>query len=259
MEKYLHKAVCLIFLLLSLVKFTYAQKSDTSLIRLNVAVTGSYQEGNFQRLQLINRADFSVNNKNRKWEFLTRHLYLYQTVFGNKTQDDYLTRNFLTYRITSRWDVFGAFFTEKFLIKRIDLHTQYGVGTRLAVVKTPRAFIQLGLMGSYSDKRYAAPNFTDFDNEGSNTITAFFVTPVLNMRFVVIPKALIISFLGWYQQDIVITQNWRYVLDGALIAPVWKGVSLRVSVNNFYENINLVQVKPNDVFITYGLNIQLHK
>ena len=148
---------------------------------------------------------------------------------------------------------------ETYWIKRIERHFQYGLGTRYSLLKSSRIFLQLGLMGSFSNKQYAAANFEDFDNKGSSTIDAFFITPVLDVRVVLIPRRLILKTLVWYQQDVELRQNWRYVIDGALLLPIWKGLNMRFSVNNFYEHINLEGVKANDLFLTYGVNYKFRK
>ena len=249
------------FFLLLLLGFAFSinAQQDTSRTNVSLGLTGSYQSGNFQRVQFINSLDISLNSQNQQWNFLTRHLYLYQTVFGNPTQNDYLGRNFLTYRLNDKADVFGAVFIERYFIKKIDWHTQFGVGTRYKLVHTPRVFLQIGLMGSYSDKQYNGVDFENFDNENSNTITAFFITPVLNTQLVIIPKRLIIKGLGWFQQSVVESQNWRYVIEGQVLMPLRKDLNIKVSVNNFYENINLTGVKANDLFITYGISYQFKK
>lgn len=231
-----------------------AQAPDTARIKIEIGLTGNIQTGNFERLQFINQLNASFDTKTRNWNIHTRHLYLYQSVFGNQSQDDYLTRNFLTYRINQQWDVFGAFFLEKYLIKRIDLHTQFGIGTRWAVIKKPRSLIQIGLMASYSNKVYVAANFEDFDNKGADTIEAFMISPILNSRLVLVPERLFFNLLFWYQQDVAEIQNWRFNLETALLMPVYKGLNLKVSFNNFYENINLVGVQANDTFLTYGVS-----
>ncbi|WP_422859665.1 DUF481 domain-containing protein [Flagellimonas sp. S174] len=235
------------------------QVSDSTKLKIDLAATGNVQTGNFERLQFINQLNFSLDSKDSKWNLHSRHLYLYQKVFGNKSQDDYLTRNFLTYRINEKLDVFGGFFYEKFFIKRIDRNIQYGVGTRYAIIKKQRAFVQLGLMGSYANKKYVGANFQDFDNGGSDTIDGFFISPVLNSKFVIVPKRLIFNFLFWFQQDVGESENYRFNIETSLLAPVYKGLSLKVSFNDFYENINLVGAKANDTFLTYGLSYKFER
>ena len=248
------RAISILMLSCGLMPGLSAQQADTSRVKVELGATGNVQTGNFERLQFINQLSASFDSKNRKWNLYTRHLYLYQKVFGNETQNDYLGRNFLTYRVDEKLDVFTAFFLEKYLIKRIDLHSQVGVGARYALVKKPRAFIQLGLMGSYSNKEYIGANFSEFDNGGDATIEGFFLSPVLNTKFVVVPKRIFFNLLCWYQQDVTESQNWRFNLESSLLVPVWKGLSLKTSFNNFYENINLVGAKANDTFLTYGLS-----
>ena len=248
----------LLFLLALLpMKECRAQPVDTARFTLDLGLTGNVQTGNFERLQFINQLRLSLHSRDRRWNFLSRHLYLYQRVFGNETQNDYLTHTFATRYLSPRLDVFGAIFLEKHLIKRIDLHTQFGAGVRYALVKSPRAFMQLGLMGSYSNKRYLGANFADFDNGGDPTIEAFFLSPVLNTRFVLAPRRVYFNLLCLYQQDVTVSQNWRFNLESALSMPVHGGLSLKISFNNFYENINLVGVRANDTFLTYGLNLRI--
>ena len=264
MEKYLCKTIqskCAIklfylTLLLTFITNLGAQAPDTSRINIELGLTGNIQTGNFERLQFINQLKASFKSKDRKWEFMTRHLYLFQKVFGNKSQDDYLTRNFMSYRLYESLDAFGAIFVEKYLIKRIDLHYQFGTGFRFSIIKSPRSFIQLGLMGSYSNKNYLTADFADFDNNGNSRIETFFISPVFNSRFIVVPKRVTLTFLAWYQQGIGISQNWRFNIETALLVPIHSGLSMKVSFNNFYENINLIGAKANDTFLTYGLSYQ---
>jgi len=52
--------------------------------------------------------DFAINNKSRIWKVSSHHLYLYQTVSDREIQNDYLIRNFLTYRINDKWDILSS-------------------------------------------------------------------------------------------------------------------------------------------------------
>jgi hypothetical protein len=252
------KEYSVLFSMLILCFSLFSQRKDTSRVQIDLGLTGNVQTGNFERLQFINQLNVSLDAKDRKWNFTSRNLYLYQKVFGNKSQDDYLGRNFLTYRFDEKFDVFAAFFVEQYFIKRIDLHTQYGIGTRYAIIKNPRAFVQLGLMGSLSNKKYVGTNFADFDNNGEATIEGFFISPVLNFNFVLIPKRLYFNLLFWFQQDVSEGQNWRFNLETALLVPIYKGLSMKVSFNDFYENINLVGARANDTFLTYGLSYKFN-
>ena len=85
-------------------------------------------------------------------------------------------------------------------------------------------------MASYASKKYVGSNFQDFDNGDSDTIDSFFISPVLNSKFVIIPNRLIFNFLFWFQQDV------------------------SESENVFYVNIYLCGAKSNDTFLTYGLS-----
>lgn len=237
----------------------FCQTKDTTRISVDIGLTGNIQTGNFERLQFINQVNVVLNSKNQKWNFTSRNLYLYQTVFGNKSQDDYLGRHFAAYQINSKTDVFAAFFIEQYFIKRIDLHTQFGLGTRYTILQNNRAFVQLGLMGSYSDKKYVGANFTDFDNDGNSTIQGVFISPILNSKISIIPKRIYFDFLGWFQQDISETQNWRFNLESSLLIPLYKGLNMKFSFNNFYEHINIEGTKANDIFLTYGLNYKFRK
>jgi len=58
-------------------------------------------------------------------------------------------------------------------------------------IKKSRTLIQFGLMESYSEKTYA----------GNKRIENFFITPILDMRFILVPKRLTFKLLGWYQHD----------------------------------------------------------
>jgi len=253
----MNKLLLSIFLLIGINSFS--QLNDSTRYFLNVASTGSYQVGNFDRFQSINKLEFQVQSNNLLWEFSTDNLYMYQTVFGNKTQDDILSRNFITRRLTDRFNLFTAFFYEKQWIKRVEQNAQIGLGARYILVKNRKGFLTVGVMGSYFDKRYAGTIFNDFDNQGSASLDGFYITSVIKTQYQIVPKRLIGQLNAWAQLDPSEQKNWRYVVNASLIAPIYKGFSMKLNVMNFYENINLTGVEPNDWMITYGVNFKLLK
>ena len=104
-----------LFLILAILSISIGKAQDqkkSTKLKIDLASTGNVQTGNFERLQFVNQLDFSIDSRDSKWNFHSKHLYLYQKVFGNKSQDDYLARNFLTYRLSKKLDVFGGFFYE---------------------------------------------------------------------------------------------------------------------------------------------------
>jgi hypothetical protein len=250
------KQILYLLLLFGWSQIGLSQSIDSSQWRIDLALTGSYQSGNFDRLQLLNRADIQWKSKNTRWEISSNHLYIFQKVRGIDIQNDYLTRNFLTYYLNPKWDVFGAYFNEKFLIKRIKSNPQLGFGTRYAFAKNQNVFFQLGLMFSYAEKTYSSNQFIDFSNGGSSVIDGYFITPVVKTRVNIIPKRLMLQTLFWYQRDINNSQNVRSMLDAALIAPIWQNLNIRVSINHYYENINVEFAEDSDLFLTYGISYQ---
>jgi len=248
----------LIVILIWLIPFGL-QAQDSSHVSINLGLSGSYQRGNFQRLQLINRVEGTLRTPSQKWELETRHLYLYQTVFGSRTQNDYLGRTFLTRELTDRLNVFTAFFYESYFIKRIQANIHAGLGVRYSIFRSEREFLELGLMGGYGRKAFKGNTFTDFDNGGSAIIQGPLLTPVWNSRFVLIRHRVILNLLAWMQQDLGLRQNWRTVIDGNLLFPITKGLSINLTVNYFYENLNLEGVQPSDLFFTYGIRYRFDR
>ncbi len=248
------KHAVIIFLLVTRVTSCPAQLNESDSIRWQVKLnaTGSVLDGNVARTLLLHRLEVAHANKN--WGLSTRNDYQYGTTRYMLTESDVISTNFFYFKPLNKVYPYLMGLLETNLRRKIDFRYQVGPGVTWNVLNDKSSLVKLSVTATYENTRFAGSIFDDNKYNGSNTIETWRATGRIFGRHVLKSK-LKFTYEFWWQQSLDEQINYRYHTEEALEFPIVKHVAFRTGVRYSYENIELVGLKPFDLFWTYGLTI----
>jgi hypothetical protein len=242
----------LITLALSNQLFAQLNESDSIRWQIKFNSTASVLDGNVARTLLLNRLEVAHANKN--WGVSTRNDYQYGLTRYILTENDFISYNFFYLKPLSKVYPYVMGLLETNLRRKIDFRYQFGPGVSWNVINTKPSILKLSLTGTYEHTKYAGVIFDDEKYNGSNTIETWRITGRIFGKHTLKSKVRI-SYEFWWQQSLNESINYRYHTEEAIELPVTKHISFRTAVRYSYENIELIGLKPYDLFWTYGLTI----
>jgi Protein of unknown function, DUF481 len=247
------KIILLIFLTMITTQ-SLAQLNESDSIRWQIKFnsTTSVLDGNVARTLLLNRVELAHANHN--WGISTRNDYQYGLTRYVLTENDVISYNFFYLKPWSKIYPYIMGLLETNLRRKIDFRYQIGPGVSWNVVDKNRSLVKLSLTGTYENTRYGGTLFDEEVFNGSNVIETWRVTGRIFGKHSLKSKVRI-SYEFWWQQSLNEQVNYRYHTEEAIEFPVTKHIAFRTAVRYSYENIELVGLKPYDLFWTYGLTI----
>lgn len=231
-----------------------AQLNESDSIRWQVKfnATASVLDGNVARTLLLTRIE--VAHANERWGMSTRNDYQYGRTFYNLTENDVISYNFIYIKPLARVYPYVMGLVETNLRRRIDFRYQVGPGVSWNVVRKKTSFVKLSVTGTYENTQYNGSVFDDEQYSGSTVLDTWRLTGRIFGKHRLLDKVRI-SYEFWWQQSLSDRVNYRFHTEEAVELPVTKHIAFRTAVRYSYENIELVGLKPYDLFWTYGLTI----
>lgn len=232
----------------------FAQLNESDSIRWQVKfnATASVLDGNVARTLLLTRIE--VAHANERWGISTRNDYQYGRTFYNLTENDVISYNFIYIKPLARVYPYVMGLVETNLRRRIDFRYQVGPGVSWNVVRKKTSFVKLSVTGTYENTQYNGSVFDDEQYNGYTVLDTWRLTGRIFGKHRLLDKVRI-SYEFWWQQSLSDRVNYRFHTEEAVELPVTKHIAFRTAVRYSYENIELVGLKPYDLFWTYGLTI----
>lgn len=231
-----------------------AQLNESDSIRWQVRfnATGSILDGNVARTLLLHRLEIAHANAN--WGLSTRNDYQYGTTRYTLTESDVISSNFVYLKPLSKVYPYVMGLVETNLRRKIDFRYQVGPGVTWNVVQTKPSLLKLSTTVTYENTRFGGTIFDDEKYNGTNVIETWRLTSRIFGRHVLKSK-LRINYEFWWQQSLSESFNYRFHTEESLEFPIAKHITLRTAVRYSHENVELLGLKPFDLFWTYGFTI----
>lgn len=232
-----------------------AQLNESDSLRFQVRFTsaGSLLEGNVARLLLLNKLELA--RANETWGFSSRNDYQYGTTFHRRTENDVLSFNYLYYRPLARVYPYLMVLAETNWRRRIDFRYQVGPGLTWNVLARKEHILKLSATVSYERTLYRDTTYEDERYNGSRTIETMRLTGRLYGRHKLADDKLRVHYEFWFQQSLAYRPNYRYFSEASLELPLSKKVAFRLGARYTYEHIELLGLKPYDLYATYGITL----
>jgi Protein of unknown function, DUF481 len=250
----MRNALLSLLITLTLLDQSFAQLNESDSIQWQIKFnsTASVLDGNVARTLLLNRLEVAHANKN--WGVSTRNDYQYGRTRYILTENDVISYNFFYLKPLNKVYPYVMGLLETNLRRKIDFRYQVGPGVSWNIVSKKPSLIKLSATATYENTRYGGTIFDDEIYNGSNTIETWRLTGRLFGKHT-LPSKLKISYEFWWQQSLNEQVNYRYHTEEAIEFPITKHIAFRTAVRYSYENIELIGLKPFDLFWTYGLTI----
>jgi Protein of unknown function, DUF481 len=232
--------------------FAQLNESDSIPWQIKFNTTGSVLDGNVARTVLLNR--FEVAHANKNWGISTRNDYQYGRTRYILTESDMISYNFFYLKPLSKVYPYAMALIETNLRRKIDLRYQFGPGVTWNAIHTKLSTVKLSVTGTYEHTTYRGVIFDDEMYNGSNTIETWRMTGRIFGKHILKNKVRI-SYEFWWQQSLNESINYRFHTEEAIEFPLAKHIAFRTAFRYSHENIELVGLKPYDLFWTYGFTI----
>lgn len=227
-------------------------EADTGRWQFRLAATGMLIQGNVERFLVTGRGELRHVEKN--WGLFSGNTYLRGSIFGNRTEDDIISRNFLYLFPRRRWYPYQMTWLERNWRRRIDFRYQVGLGGTFAAVQRPRHLLKLSLTGTFEHTRFRGEEYeAPFADLTGNSIDTWRATARVFGRHQLNARNLQLRYECWVQPSLTDLENVRYHVESALSLPVAGRLSVLTEVNYTYERIVLRGIKRGDLIWSFGL------
>lgn len=247
----------LISLLLSGAFPAHAQLLESDTVRWQVQASSSLylNQGNVDRL--LWRNGLMAKHLRDRWGVSSRQQYLRGTFSGFKTENDWLSTNFLYYNPKQRFYPYVMAWMETNLRRRIGFRYQVGSGGSWRAWQSAGHLIKISLTGTYELTRYDAVPFpVPPDGLEGRRLGLLRLTGRLWGQHR-LAENLFFQYEYWWQQAFRQAENHRWLLDSQLKTGLKKGLSAVASLLYTYEPFVPEKVRKRDLFFTFGLQYGL--
>lgn len=244
--------LCLSLLLSWGSAFSQLNESDSIQWQVKFNATASVLDGNVARTLLLNRLE--VTRANARFGLSTRNDYQYGRTRYKLTENDFISSNFVYLKPLSKVYPYVMALVETNLRRKINFRYQVGPGVSWNVINQKTDLLKLSLTGTYENTRYGGSIFEDEEYNGSDVIETWRATGRVFGRHILKNK-IRISYEFWWQQSLDEHNNYRYHTEEAIEFPIAKHVAFRTAFRYSYENIELIGLKPFDLYWTYGFTV----
>ena len=233
-------------------------ESDTTLFQLRTALTGNYQTGNVEVLNLRGRLDFTASPA-RDWVLKSQNSSLYQEFYSVKADNDLFSRNYLYFRPYQRLYPFAIAYISTNYRRQIDFRYFAGAGLTIQLWRSRLNVLKLSAGGVYEDTRFTTSIFTNERYNGSRTIVVGRATTWLGGWHYLLDNHLRLYYDAFWQPAFSDANNYRWQFDVGVDFPIWRGLNLTALYTYTHENVVIVRVRSNDRLLTVGLSYNLRK
>jgi hypothetical protein len=241
------------FLLFPLNLLAQLNDKDTTNWQGKLSCSGLFMKGNVNRLILINKLE--VAYANRDWGASNRTDYQFGTINSVRSENDWVSYNFLYLKPLNRWYPFFMGVVETNLRRKIDFRVQTGIGVTHSLVRKPGRVLKLSVTGTYDYTKFEGNKFYLINDSSSNSIA----TPRLIGRIYgkqsIISGGLNCLYEVWWQQSIVDKKNFRFYSEQSFELPLFPPLTFKTTVRYTYESIGLRGLKPYDLLLMIGLSV----
>jgi Protein of unknown function, DUF481 len=250
--------------LLLLIIFTnaivYAQlnESDTVKFQLRASLTGNYQKGNVEVLNIRGKLDF-IFSPVKGLVFKSQNSTLYQEFYGKKADNDVFSRNYLYYKPQHKFYPFAIAYVSANFRRKIKSRYFAGTGITYQLLTTNNYVLKLSASAVYEQSVF---NDTEFNYEvfnNSDKINVWRGTLYFGGWVYIFQKHLRIYYDAFWQPAFNSSINYRTQYDIGLDLPVWKGLSMVALYTFTHENVVNKNVQQEDGILSFGVAYNLRK
>lgn len=242
----------MVFILLVLPAISNAQLNTTDTLdwQFKLSFDGSLLDGNVARFLLTNRLELAYAQP--AWGISTNSNYQYGTTRHIKTENDFVSYNFLYVTPLRKWYPYLMTVIETNYRRKIQFRFQVGPGVSYTVVSKKNNLTRLSLTGTYERTRFTESKFEVITDTMSNIIGLLRQTIRLYGRHRLFDNKIKLIYEFWWQQSMANHRNYRFHTEETVELVLSKIFSFRTGIRYSNENVRLKELKPYDIFWTFG-------
>ncbi len=233
----------------------YCQLNESDSLRwqFKASATASLLNGILDRFITVNKLE--AGHALEHFGFSTRNDYQYGTFGPSTTENDLTSFNYIYLNPRSRVYPYLMVLAEVNYRRQLTQRYQPGVGVSWNVMRKPHHFLKLSATASYETSTYKGTRFTYLEDTTRNVVNTARLTARAYGRHRLFNNKLRAFYEFWFQQSVQVQQNYRLYAEAALELPITKHFSFRANGRFTYENIQLLGLKPYDLYATLGVSI----
>jgi hypothetical protein len=246
--------VSLIMSMLLQVFITKAQvnESDTSKFQLRASLTGNYQSGNVEVLNIKGKIDFSFSLA-KNWVFKSQNSSLYQVYKSVAADKDISSRNYLHYKPNNKIYPFAIAYISTNYRRKIDTRYFVGSGATWQAINGINAVLKMSVSVVYESTKFNADNYNYSAYDGANKINIWRGTLYAGGWKYLLDKHIRFYYDAFWQPAFNDDSNFRTQIDIGADFPVWRGLLFNSSFTYTHENVVVKRIKQDDNIVTFGL------
>lgn len=228
-------------------------ETDTAKFQLRCSVTGNYQQGNVELLNIKTRIDLLFRSGN-KWAFKSQNNHLYQAFYSKKADNDIFSRNWWYYQPERQLYPFAIAYIAGNFRRKIDLRYFAGAGLTLRIIQSSNHQLKLSASAVYEQTRFAGLSFNDPYYNGSSRIAVWRATCYLAGANYLLSRHFRLYYDAYWQPAIEHARNYRVQLDTGIDIPLYRGLAFSLLFSFTRENTVITGIQREDKLLGFGLS-----
>lgn len=246
-----------IILLLSLGKsFAQLNESDTTKFQLRASITGNYQQGNVEVLNIKSKLDFTFSPQ-KNWVIKSQNSSLYQAFYSVEADNDIFNRNYIYYKPQHKVYPFAIAYISTNYRRKIDNRYFAGAGLTYQVINTKINVLKLSASTVYETTHFKSNSYNYNEYNGDDKINLWRGTLYIGGWNYFLEKHIRLYYDAYWQPAFNHSNNYRTQVDVGVDFPIWKGLSFNALYAFTHENVVIEKVKQEDKILTFGIAYNL--
>ena len=233
-------------------------ESDTMKWQLRVSLTGSYQEGNAEILNIRSRLEFLVR-PDEKWAFKSQITSLYTQFYDRIIDNDINIRNTLYFQPEHRLSGYIAAFV--FTNHRRIIKSRYVIaaGPTWQAIRTKPFILKLSANIVHESTLFKDTVFNQSQYNGQDKISLWRYSLYAGGWGFFFNNRLRLYYELFLRQAFNNGKNYRTHLEVGFDLPIWRGLSFNTVYTSTHENVVVKNIRQDDRMLTFGLSYLFRK
>lgn len=233
-------------------------ESDTARFQFRGTVSGNYQQGNVEVLNIKTKIEFSISAQG-KWVFKSQNSSLYQAFYSKEADNDIFSRNYLYYKPQQKIYPFAIAYISTNFRRNINNRYFTGAGITLQAVRTNDMTLKFSLSAVYEATKFKSSVYNDARYNGADKIDLWRGTLYAGGWNYLFEKHIRLFYDAYWQPAFNNASNYRNQIDIGADLPVWKGLSFTALYSFTHENVVINNIQQDDKILTFGLAYNLKR
>jgi hypothetical protein len=227
-------------------------ESDTTKFQLRASITGNYQQGNVEVLNMKSKIDFSFS-PHKNWVIKSQNSSLYQSFYSIEADNDIFSRNYIYYKPQRKVYPFVIVYLSTNYRRIINNRYFAGAGLTYQLINTNTNVLKLSASAVYETTHFTSNTYNYHEYNGSDKINVWRGTLYVGGWKYVCEKHIRLYYDAYWQPAFNNGSNYRTQVDIGVDFPIWKGLSFNALYAFTHENVVIEKVKQEDKILTFGV------